>query len=92
MVKIPEKKAENIEKIIEWHLKTYMSDKLFNICLTRVLDCCKTPKNGMAWIDTKYLKHIEDCGYDATNNTPECGVEEETVRELYDWIVELRKS
>lgn len=94
MVFIPEKFTENIKEIIEWHLATYVPDIMFDIHLNRILERFseRNMVDGMVELEESELYYINECASDATNNVPECGVEESIVWDIYNWVVAERKK
>lgn len=91
MVFIPCEYASAIKQIIEWHLGVYTPEKMFNIRLNRILEYCfeRNLVNGKIQIEDKDIYYLYECISDATNNIPECGVDENTVWEIFDWIKQL---
>lgn len=91
MTFIPCEYTSAVKQIIEWHLDTYMPDKLFNERLDRILEHFSERNlvDGRVQIEEKEFYYLHECVSNATNNTPECGVDKDTVWEIYDWIKPL---
>lgn len=91
MTFIPCEYASAIKQIVEWHLGVYEPEKMFNEHLNRVLDHYLEHNlvDGKVQIEDKELYYLYECISNATNNIPECGVDEDSVWEIFDWIKPL---
>lgn len=91
MLTIPEKYAENIKQIIEWHLETYVPEIIFDTRIKRILE--QLGKESIVQLEDNELYFLNECVANAKTNAPECGVEKNIVDEIFDWIYpEYRKT
>ena len=88
---IPKEYIENIITIVEWNLKEYHSPELpkddFVIKWEKIVDLL-TSKN-LEVIDEKFLYYLNYAIQTAKNYVDECGVSENDVNKLFDWIMPL---
>ena len=97
-IPVPTEYNAAIVKIIDWHLKAYEPDMFFDDCITRIRDCFSQENlvDGVAQVKiTAFcdnLHCLHDCFSDATNNIAECGVNEDLVWEIYNWIAAEREQ
>ena len=88
MISIPHEYTACIKQVIEWHLATYMPDKGFDAELDKVLVRFyeRNLIDGAVQVEEKHLYHLYECVSNATNNVSHCGLEEECIWEIYNWI------
>ena len=93
MVVIPERFTSSIKHLIEWHLETYVPDRLFNIRLERILEHFyeRNLVDGMVEVRESDLYEIHECVSNATTSIPECGIERDIVWDIWSWVNTERK-
>ena len=97
-IAVPTKYNDVIVKIVQWHLKAYEPDMFFNHCLIKLLN--RFSQKGLGDEATQIEKDtlynepycLYECFSDATNNIAECGVSEDLVWEIHDWIAAERRK
>lgn len=88
MAFIPHEYTSAVKQIIEWHLGVYEPETLFNNHLNRLLEHFveRNLIDGKVQIEDQELRYLYECVSNATNNILECGVDENTVWKIFDWI------
>lgn len=95
MITIPSEFVVPIISILEWHLRAYMPETIFDGRVKRILDELRKAdaRKVAAIIEEKEIYFIHTCASDATNNIPSCGVGKDLVWRIHDWaFAEYKKT
>ena len=87
MIHIPEDYIAPLARILEWHLKAYMPEVIFDTRTKRILDkLYKTDISGCGvTIEGNEIYYIKECAANAINNPNECGIDKELSWEIFNW-------
>lgn len=93
MINIPNQFTQEIQQVIEWHLRVYVPEQDFDLHLKRILERFfeKNRVAGIVQVEEKELFYINECISNAINYSQECGVSKEILWDIWDWIVTERK-
>ena len=91
---LPNTLIEPSLRIIGWHLENYIPSLEIDILLKRIKDKIERHKrnNGIVLLEQKELYPLWECVSNATNNVSECGLDEETVWAIYEWVISEQKK
>lgn len=94
MVDILKKYNQDIQKMVDWHLSSYMPSVELNIMLNRILEHFSTRNmvDGVAQLEEKELYYLKECASDAINYADECGIDKDTLWNIADWAQEEREK
>lgn len=91
LIFIPKRFVPTIQRIMEWHSKTYRPSDIFEkSAFDRVFD--KLRKEYPVQAENDDLRVIYSCVQDASNHREECDVDEQTFWDIFDWITAERNK
>ena len=87
MIKLPKEYSEPLEKIIEWHLKTYVHS-YDGVYLKRIQENFfkKNLVDESVVFEDKDMFYIFSCMQDAVNYPNECGYSFDYLWDIYAWV------
>ncbi len=89
MISVSKVYVSDIKQIIEWHLKTYEPDIMTDTRLKRILERLDS---GVFCVEDPELYSLWSCVSDAVNHIVDCGVTEDKLWKVYEWVTAAREK
>lgn len=90
MIIVPNDFVPAIKQIIQWHLEAYEPDIMSDTKLKRIFER-RSNVNGFC-VEESELYPLWSCVSDAVNHIVDCGVTEDKLWKIYEWVTAAREK
>lgn len=90
MIIVPNDFVPAIKQIIQWHLEAYEPDIMSDTTLKRIFER-RSNVNGFC-VEESELYPLWSCVSDAVNHIVDCGVTEDKLWKIYEWVTAAREK